>query len=146
MIAYVEISVIAHATEDVNKVLQALTNTVPKEFSGEVDFVKQHTQGHYGNPITVIKARIKRRRQAEAYVRNLVARLDEATRATISSNLARYLDEEGNLYIRLDKQKAYTGILTAEEKDPIRIRVRLNVQPRTSNSLKEACKSLGLIE
>lgn len=146
MIAYVEISVIAHATEDVNKVLQALTNTVPKEFSDEVHFVKQHTQGHYGNPITIIKARIKRRRQAEAYVRNLVASLAEATRATISSNLAQHLDEEGNLYIRLDKQKAYTGILTAEQRDPIRIRVRLNVHPRTINSLIEAYKSLGLIQ
>ncbi len=58
-IAYVDIRFCAHATEDLDKVMEAIHNILPNDQTEEIAFNKSVLEGHYGNPITFFEARIK---------------------------------------------------------------------------------------
>ena len=51
-IAYVDIRFCAHATEDVDKVIEAVQNVLPSDLDEDVAFKRSNLEGHYGNPIT----------------------------------------------------------------------------------------------
>ncbi len=55
-IAYIEIRVFAHATEDLEKVQTALRNLLPQELAETIVFEKTTVTGHYGNPISLFIA------------------------------------------------------------------------------------------
>jgi RNA binding exosome subunit len=50
-IAYIDIRVFAHATEDPEKVLAAVRNILPTELEENLVFQKTGLTGHHGNPI-----------------------------------------------------------------------------------------------
>ena len=58
-IAYMEIRVFAHATEDPEKVQTAVRNLLPTELAETLVFEKSALTGHHGNPIILITATIK---------------------------------------------------------------------------------------
>jgi RNA binding exosome subunit len=137
----IEISAIAHATEDLNKVHEALMNVVPKEIQGEIAFTRGFFKGHHGNPIIRLKAKIRGERLAKPLVRSLFSKLGEEDKKALSTEFDRYVDEEGNLYIRLDKQSAYLGKLRLRQDDPVRVRIKFNAAPAAVESVYEASGS-----
>ena len=55
----ITIEVIVHATEDVEKILKAFF----QQFNiSEDEFSKQNLSGHFENPITLLRAKIKKKR------------------------------------------------------------------------------------
>ena len=59
-IAYIEIRVFSHATEDIEKVETAIRNTLPETLATEIVFSKTNLNGHHGNPITIVEAKLDR--------------------------------------------------------------------------------------
>ena len=57
-IAYMDIRVFAHATEDHEKVQAAVRNLLPDELAQTLVFEKTSLTGHYGNPITLFTAKL----------------------------------------------------------------------------------------
>jgi RNA binding exosome subunit len=121
----VEISVIAHATEDPVKVSQALRNVLPNSISSDAKVTTQHLQGHHGNPIKILKTNLKKRKMIDQFFDHLLTRLDSDDLESITKNIDTHMDEDGNLYIRINKQAAYMGELQSKQEDPIRIKVKL---------------------
>jgi len=58
-IAYIDVRAFAHATEDTDKVLTAIQNTLPTELIETVNIARTTLEGHHGNPITLYETRIK---------------------------------------------------------------------------------------
>ena len=58
-IAFVDIRFCAHATEDVDKVLEAVRNIWPSVKIEDISFIRSCLEGHYGNPIILFETRIK---------------------------------------------------------------------------------------
>ena len=57
-IAYVDIRVSAHATEDLQKVQAAVRNLMPDELAQTIFFETANLTGHHGNPITLVTAKL----------------------------------------------------------------------------------------
>jgi len=118
----VELSTIAHATEDPNKVDKALQNLLQDIHQ---QFARHYLEGHHGNPIVKIEAKLTDENASQlAY--SLVRKLSKSERLTLLRNLQLHSDGDGNLYIRLDKQRLLQGTLQIAEDDPIRVKIKFN--------------------
>jgi RNA binding exosome subunit len=122
----VEISAIAHATDNLEKVQAALTSILPESLKGRQLFTRKYLEGHYRNPITTFEARLTKPADVEVFTSNFFHHLSKSEKLRIQRDLALHSDPEGNLYVRIDKQRALRGIVEVGEEDPIRIRFKFN--------------------
>jgi len=63
-IAYIDIRVFAHATEDPDKVQTAVRNLLPTELSETLIFETQSCTGHHGNPIILFTSKLTEKKTA----------------------------------------------------------------------------------
>jgi len=141
-IAYIEMRVFAHATEDLDKVLTAAHNVLPIESASTAVFKKTDLTGHHGNPITLFEARIKSRKVAQAFLEKLASGLSIMDKEMLGSEIVQHL-EKGNLYIRLDKQSAYLGELKLGSTDTIHLRMHF-LKPSAEDVIG-ICRRFGLL-
>ncbi|MBE0512270.1 hypothetical protein IBX38_04390 [Candidatus Bathyarchaeota archaeon] len=141
-IAYIDIRFFAHATEDVDKVVEAVQHVLPSNHMEDIAFNKSNLRGHYGNPITLFEAKIKNKETIRALVDNLSSHLSELDKETLSREIRLHV-EKGSLYVRLDKQAALQGKLKLCTSDPIRIRIRF--RKRKIEDIVKTCQELGML-
>jgi RNA binding exosome subunit len=129
----VEISTIAHATDDLEKVQQALGSILPKSLKERQLFTRRYLEGHHRNPIVTFDAKLTKSSDVSAFIDHLMAQISGTNKLAIKRDLDLHSDTEGNLYMRIDKQQAYRGSAVPGIEDPIRIRIkfsRLSGDPR----------------
>jgi RNA binding exosome subunit len=126
LVQRVEVTALVHATEDESKVRKAVLNLLPSNIDPQA-FEEVRLKGYYGDPITALKLNVKRRKPATELLEHIVKRLSSLDLQTLLDELPQRIDESKNLYIRLDKQKAYTGKAVLERHDSIRIKARLQL-------------------
>jgi RNA binding exosome subunit len=141
-IGYIDIRVFAHATEDLDKVLTAARNVLPPERIDSVAFRKTSLTGHHGNPIVLLETRIKEKDIIQAVFQKLSSGLNTLDREQLNSEITQHL-ENGNLYIRIDKQSAYLNQIKLSTEDPIHFRIHF--KKHTQKEVVEICKKLGLL-
>jgi RNA binding exosome subunit len=122
----VEISTIAHATDNLDKVQAALRFVLPEPLKDQPLFTRRYLEGHHGNPIVTFDGKLTRPTEVDAFVREFINRLSRTEKLLIERNLESRSDEDGNLYIRIDKQQAFRRILELGEDDPIRIKMKFS--------------------
>lgn len=111
------VSAYCHATEEMEKVRQALLNTLPKELRNVVAVSIEKQRGFYGNPITILKVNLNKE-EALLALQHMLVSLTEADRRYLLNSLPlRYDEEAGKLYVRLDKQEAYLGKIVLYDGD-----------------------------
>jgi len=136
-----------HATEDLEKVETALMNIVPPSIRNKVKITRDVLRGHHGNPIIVLRVRITDKEDAMMTVQFLSSLMTELDRKRIDDTLALRLDKSKNLYIRVDKQYAYCGLIRVmEHDDVIKIKISLSLRSRKLEDVKEILKDIGLVE
>jgi RNA-binding protein len=114
-----EISIIVHATEEKDKILEHLNSTLgisPDSFS--IGF----TEGHWGNKIGLLTSILSKNEANSLYVKIKSCITD--TDVASLSNFFDFYDEKGTLYIRLDKQRVCRGKVSLSEGDSIRIKFK----------------------
>jgi RNA binding exosome subunit len=124
-----EISIIVHATEEKDKILEHFSSTLsvsPDSFS------TGFAEGHWGNKIVLLTSILSKNEANILYVKIKSCLTD--TDVALLSNLFDFYDEKGNLYIRLDKQRICRGRVSLSEGDSIRIKFKsiLTHEPRKS--------------
>ena len=126
MVHTVELTTLVHATEDESKVRRAVLNLLPPDvYPPAFEAVK--LKGYYGDPITVLKLNVTHRKPATDLLEHIVKRLSSLDVTSLLDGLTQHVDESRNLYMRLDKQKAYTGKVVLERHDSIRVKARLRL-------------------
>jgi len=120
-VSSLEIELIAHATEDLEKVLKAARSILPEKARDRVRFKVKEFKGHYGNPIRLLKARVGKPALAQAIFEHIIASLPEEDKLALLSELRRRTSGS-SLYIRLDKQLALLGQVRLCSSDPIWIK------------------------
>ncbi len=119
-------------------------NIVPPELRNRLNIRKDEVRGHYGNPIKILRIEIAPEKDAELIVKYIAQMLSNESKETIKATFPLRVDENGTLYLRLDKQKAYNGKIALDEgSDVIKIRIRL--KRVKDKSYEEICRLLGLI-
>jgi len=141
-IGYIDIRVFAHATEDLDKVLNAVRNVLPSELIDLITFKKSNLTGHHGNSITLFEARIKEKNAAQAVFEKLCAGLSILDKELLNDKILQHLDK-ANLYIRLDKQSAYLNELKLSSADPIHFRIHFKKHNR--EEILDICRKSGLL-
>ena len=141
-VAYIDIRFFVHATENLDKVVEAVQHLLPSDYIDDILFKKKNLEGHYGNPITLFETRIKNREIIKAFVENLSLRLDELDKETLRKEIDLHV-EKGNLYVRIDKQAALQGELKLCTADPIRVRVRF--RKKKIEDIVKTCQELGML-
>lgn len=120
---YLRFRAFAHATEDVERVKQALAHAA---LSPKVTYAESLVEGTHGNPIHVFEGDLKANPGIKAFFA-AVATDDPQGYARLLEEVPRRLDERLNFFLRLDKQEAYAGrhVLTHGD-DAIMVRARIH--------------------
>jgi RNA binding exosome subunit len=66
-----------------------------------------------------------KRKIIDQFFDHLMKSLNTDDLGTIANDVDKHIDEEGNLYLRLNKQAAYMGEVRLRQEDPIRIKMKL---------------------
>jgi RNA-binding protein len=132
----VHFRVFSHATEDEAKVVQAL-----KFASGADEATREVTEGYHGNPIIILEVFIKEKRRAKDFF----SKLSTESLEEILGSLDRRMDDDCNLYLRLDKQEAYLGVLKlTSSDDAIAVRAKVESYPKKrETAMRTATDFLG---
>lgn len=111
----ITIQALCHATEREDRVLHALQYLYPV-------YKKETATGYFNNPIHVFTARITRKKEIKTVVQLLQSTI-------VINDVRRRMDKKGNLYIRLDKQKLYSGIALLKDSGEIKIIIHVQSYP-----------------
>ena len=141
-VAYIDVRVFAHATEDLDKVLTAARNILPPEQADTIVFKKSDLTGHHGNPIVLLEARIKDKKTAKITLEKIASSLSMLDKEQLSNDVAQHL-EKGNLYLRLDKQSLFQGDFKFSSTDAVHLRIHF--KKHTLEEILEACRTFGLL-
>jgi RNA binding exosome subunit len=115
-----DVSIIIHATEDENKILDAISNTL--SINSE-KFSYLESTGHWKNKILLLTGNLESQ-EANVLAQKILSSLSSIERDQISASYDSSIDEKGNLYLRLDKQKICQGRISLSESDSIRIKLK----------------------
>jgi RNA binding exosome subunit len=137
-----EINIVVHATENEKKILDSLYGilSIPAE-----KFTNSVSDGHWGNKISILTATIDGR-VAKELILKIISLLNSVDRYHLSNFFDKYVDEKGNLYIRLDKQRICKGRISLSDMDSIRIRFRPVKRYKPSSNLQNYRVLLALGE
>lgn len=119
---YVDLRAFAYGTEDVDRVEAALRRYLPEE----ADVERVESEGHYGDRITVLSARVENADDVR-YVLSQVAMLSDVDE--LRNELDDRVDENCSFFLTLDKQAAYEG--EVQRGDGITLRAKVEAYPAT---------------
>ncbi|MEW6222072.1 MAG: RNA-binding domain-containing protein [Candidatus Hadarchaeota archaeon] len=135
--ANASLSVHAHATENEGLVSKSLRTMLPEGVALKVS----KTKGHYGNPITVIEARVEGKSNIEKLLQRVFESIPANDLVKIKSELTYSVDDSCNLYLRFDKQRLSVGELSlAEGGDSVHLRLKIAVYPARKEAAVAALK------
>jgi len=141
-IGYITVRVFAHATEDRERVLAAVRNTLPNGLAESAVFKQTSLSGHHGNLIVLFEAQFADRQMLPAALDRIGSGLTALDKETLNSEVKLHL-ENGNLFLRFDKQYAFLGELKFSSNDPIHFKIHF--RNRTVEEIIEICRQAGLL-
>jgi RNA binding exosome subunit len=141
-IAYIDIRVFAHATEDPSKVQTAVQNLLPTKLSQTLVFEKTNCTGHHGNPIILFTAKLTDKKLLPTALEKIGKDIGALDKEELNRDLKLHL-EKGNLYLRFDKQSAFLGTLKFSQNDPIHIKIHF--KNKTTQEIMEISRQAGLL-
>ncbi|MEM3979961.1 MAG: RNA-binding domain-containing protein [Ignisphaera sp.] len=111
-ISRVTIQAHGHATENLDKVKQAILNIIPPSLRDRVTIEFEAVKGYYGNIINRLKVSLEENDAIE-FVKNLFNIMSEGDKLALINTIdIRYDKKSNEIYIRLSKQDAYLGFAT----------------------------------
>jgi RNA binding exosome subunit len=141
-LGYIEIRVFSHATEDSSKVLFCVKNFFPLQFRDDLTFNKAQLTGYYNNPILLYKIRLNEKDLLLSILQFISDNLNSIDKETLTNNIRIHLDKN-NLYLRFDKQLAYSSVLKFSTQDPIHLKIHF--KKKDFKSIIDLCRTVGLI-
>lgn len=141
-IAYIDIRVFAHATEDPAKVQIAVRNLLPPELAENLVFEKSSCTGHHGNPIILFTVKLTDRKLLPTALEKFGSNLSALDKEELNRDIKLHL-EKGNLYLRFDKQSTFLGAPKFSHTDPIHLKIHF--KNKTAREIVEISKQTGLL-
>jgi RNA binding exosome subunit len=132
------IHVVAHATEDIPKILLRMNDvlSIPME-----KFLVSPAKGHWGNEISIIMVECDNK-ESHALLERIISNLKIGEKNYLLNSISDSFDEKDNFYIRLNKQSMCKGVVSLSEHDSIRIRFKPIKEFNQSNKFKDHVMNL----
>ena len=127
------IHVLAHATEDIPKLILKMSElfSIPKE-----RFLISRARGHWDNEISLIRADCSHQ-ESSALLETIISKLKTGEKNYLLHSISNSFDERDNFYIRLNKQSVCMGIISLSEHDSIRIRFKPTKDYSQNNKFRD---------
>lgn len=124
---YVRLRVFCHATEDKEKVIQAILNLIPEEIHPKITFSKSSAKGHFGNEISIFETEITGKNRIKKIVNNL------------PEDLTPQEDNPAHPYfiLKISKQDAFNNTICHAQIDPIYLKLGFSVWGKKTLSWRE---------
>ncbi|HET7404780.1 MAG TPA: RNA-binding domain-containing protein [Candidatus Bathyarchaeia archaeon] len=113
-----KLTTLVHATEDTGKVSRALDQVCPAHMFDQKTEERKF-KGHYGNEIITLTLSL-RKRSVEPFLLHLMRLFSRAERASLIQGLDDRIDNDGHLYLRLEKQECLLNRFRLVDQDPIK--------------------------
>ncbi|CAB3287168.1 conserved protein of unknown function [Methanocaldococcus lauensis] len=142
MLNSIKISAIVHATEDEDKVLEAIEFFIPEDVDEEkINLEVVETEGYFRNPIKIINVNVegKEAKKIFNHIIDLI-KSDERNINKLKKDLHLRI-EDNKFYVRFDKQKAYLGKCKVMDGDDV-IRVVFNFKIFSPKNKEEKVKEI----
>ncbi len=112
------IEIISHATEDPNKIVESFFELfeIPKE-----EFSKKELTGHFENPITVLNAKISKKK-AKDFFQKLISKIPKDEIEEFIDDIENRI-QDSTLHMRVSKQDMIMGIIRLQEKDVVKLKI-----------------------
>lgn len=132
------IHVVAHATEDIPKILIRMNDvlSIPSE-----KFLVSPAKGHWGNEISIIKGDCDHK-ESHVLLERIISNLKISEKNYLLNSISDSFDEKDNFYIRLNKQSMCRGVIALSEHDSIRIRFKPIKEFNQNNKFKDHVMNL----
>ena len=116
------IDIVIHATEDKYIILEAILSNleIPKEKFEEIEY-----EGHWGNKILRLITEVNKN-DTQILIEKILKNLSFIDKENLLSNLDKHIDEKGNLYLRIDKQKICKNKITLSDTEGIKLKFKVN--------------------
>lgn len=122
----------SHATEDLEKVKLAVSNTV-----GPEGLEIRGAEGVHGNPISIVEATAL----DQDAITYFFSRLSDGDLQTLMNTLEKRVDEGCNLFLKIDKQSAFMGrVQLGSGDDVVSVRLRVAAFPATCDVAQRNAK------
>ena len=133
------ITTTSQATEDMSKVVKALSLLLPPDTSPTI----REYEGYHGNPIHLFTL-VLEKRNVSMLLQILREGMPEQTKKSVCEGLAERMDEDGVLHLRFDKQRALFGELALTEgADSIVVSIKFLTYPKSRDAaIKKAREML----
>ena len=135
---------IVHATEDIAKVEEAVAFLTTLVSTAKINLTRQYLKGHHGNMIATISSKLSSEELGPDSLMRISQALPESDKLFLSNGLDDCIDQEGNLYLRFDKQEAYLKRARLYQGDPIRMKLKFSFA-RDREEIVRACRESGLL-
>lgn len=130
--ASMHVRAICHATEDEQRVRQALVQVV-----GDTALDATEARGHHGNRIVILETELKDPKTVET----LFGKFSDDDLDRLRESIDRRMDDGCNFFIRVDKQAAYAGtVKLAGNDDAILVRFRIATYPAKRDAACEIAR------
>jgi RNA binding exosome subunit len=141
-IAYIDVRVFAHATEEPSRVQTAVLNLFPADLTETLIFQGTNLTGHHGNPIILFTAKLTDKKLLPKALEKIGKDLGVLDKEELNHDIKLHL-EKGNLYLRFDKQSAFMGALKFSQNDSIHIKIHF--KNKTAQEIIDFSKQTGLL-
>lgn len=120
MVNHIEIiiEIIVHATEDTKKLFDPLLELFDIK---EEEFVKERLEGHFGNPILLMKTKLVKK-PAEEFIKKLVSKISRSQLDELLQNIEMYF-EGSSLFMRIGKGDLVRKSISLQQNDALKIKI-----------------------
>jgi len=133
VIHHVTLRVLAHATEDVSRVREALDFFLSGAGVREGNKLIEELQaeGHHGNPITILSVQLKKKADCLGFAHFVREKFSEEDVAWLREEMSERLDDDQVFHLRFDKQAAYLQqVKLTDSSDAITAKVKIETYPK----------------
>ena len=133
MIHYITLRALAHATEDVFRVKQALKFFVSSTSVRDRELIEElQSEGHHGNPITILSLQIKRTADCLCFASFVREHFLKEDLARLREEMPERLGNDQVFHLRFDKQAAYLQkVKLTDSSNAITVKVKIKTYPKS---------------
>jgi RNA binding exosome subunit len=95
----------------------------------------KRAKGHHGNEIVTLVLTIRNAKSVEILLQNIWSGLSQLDKTETYSSLASRIDSSGTLFLRIDKQDSFRGIMRLENSDPIKVEISFRTRSPKGDGL-----------
>ena len=133
MIYYITLRALAHATEDVFRVKQALKFFVSSTSVRDRELIEElQSEGHHGNPITILSLQVKRKVDCLCFASFVREHFLKEDLARLREEMPERLGNDQVFHLRFDKQAAYLQkVKLTDSSNAITVKVKIKTYPKS---------------